>query len=157
MKVSSLLKHKGDKVITTSPNTPICDVVNLLNRHHIGAIVVADERGKVNGILSERDVLRGLSEHGATVMTRTASELMSRSVQSCRPSDTISDLVEQMSDHHIRHLPVLEAGRLAGIVSIRDLVQERLAEVEDDMASLRDYLAGDYAIQSAPEHFAAHA
>ena len=146
MYVSTMLKRKGNQTITIAPDAAVSSVINLLGSHKIGAVMVTDGRGKIRGIISERDIVRGLFEHGQKVMTLTASDLMSRDVVSCRTADTISELMAVMTERNIRHLPVVEAGRLVGMVSMRDVVKERLIEVESDITGLRDYVAGAYVI-----------
>lgn len=148
MYVSTMLKRKGNQTVTTTPETQISTVVSLLESRKIGAVIVADSRGKVRGILSERDIVRGLSEHGAKVMSLTASDLMSPDVISCRSNDTISDVMAVMTERNIRHLPVVEAGRLLGMVSMRDVVRERLTEVEADISDMMEYMAGGYSIST---------
>lgn len=146
MYVSTMLKRKFSQTVTTSPNAPVSAVVDLLGTHGIGAVVVADGRGKLRGIISERDIVRGLAQHGQKALALTVSDLMSCDVITCRTTDTVSELMAVMTERNIRHLPVVEGGRLIGMVSMRDVVKERLNEVEADIAGMRDYVAGAYVI-----------
>jgi len=143
MHVRDILSTKGGGVTTIRPDATISTTSKLLSQHRIGAVLVTDAKDKIVGILSERDIVRGLSSHGGAVADLTVSDLMTRDVRSCAPGDTIADLTAVMTMHRIRHLPVLEDGKLVGIVSIGDVVKYRLDEAKLEVDSLRDYvLAG---------------
>ena len=143
MYVRDILSTKGSRVTTIKPDATISSTSKLLSQHRIGAVLVTDATDKIMGILSERDIVRGLSGHGGAVADLTVADLMTRDVRSCAPGDTIADLMAVMTTHRIRHLPVLEDGKLVGIVSIGDVVKYRLDEAKLEVDSLRDYvLAG---------------
>jgi CBS domain-containing protein len=143
MYVRDILSTKGGRVTTIKPDAQILATSKLLSQHRIGAVLVTDATDKMMGIISERDIVRGLAGHGADVANLTVSDLMTRDVRSCAPGDTIADIMAVMTTHRIRHLPVLEDGKLAGIVSIGDVVKYRLDEAKLEVESMRDYvLAG---------------
>jgi len=127
MYVSALLENKGANVITAAPNTTVDKAVALLAENKIGVLVISADGKSVDGILSERDIVRALAEQGNDIGNADAATLMSRDVVSCAPGDTIESLMGLMTERRIRHLPVLENGKLAGIVSIGDIVKHRLA------------------------------
>jgi len=140
MYVRDILSTKGGRVTTIKPDAQILATGKLLSQHRIGAVLVTDATDKIMGIISERDIVRGLASHGGAVAELTVSDLMTRDVRSCSPGDTISDIMVVMTTHRIRHLPVLEDGKLAGIVSIGDVVKYRLDEAKLEVESLRDYV-----------------
>jgi len=143
MHVQAILQTKGSRVVSTRAGETIAATARLLAHHNIGAAVVLDESGKLIGIISERDVVRGLAANGPTVAEQTVADHMSRAVLSCRPMDTIQDIMAVMTARRVRHLPVLEDGSLLGIVSIGDVVKHRLDEAALEVDSLRQYvLAG---------------
>ncbi len=109
-KVSEVLRNKGFEVATVRPDETVADVVAMLTRNRIGAAPVLDERGRLAGIISERDVMRGIAAHGDRVLTLSARELMTREVQTCAPDDEIVELMEIMTNQRIRHLPVIQDG-----------------------------------------------
>ena len=152
MYVASLLKQKSAKCITIAPGAPVSDAIRLLHTFGIGAVVSVDRQGMVCGILSERDIIRGLATHGAVIMSQGVAELMTRTVHTCRPSDTVVSVMAAMSERNIRHLPVIDRGRLIGMISLRDVVRERLLEVEDEVVSIREYMEGDYVLPPSVEH-----
>lgn len=140
MHVAAILKEKGRAVETVTGNVPLSEVVRRLSARRIGAIVVCGARGEVVGIVSERDIVRMVAEHGGGALTRSASEAMTTEVETCREADTIDELMSRMTKGRFRHLPVVEAGELAGIVSIGDVVKHRVAEVELEASAMRDYI-----------------
>lgn len=140
MYVSALLENKGADVVTAAPNTTINQAVALLAENKIGVLVISTNGKSVDGILSERDIVRALAEQGNDLGSTDAATLMSRDVVSCAPGDTIESLMGLMTERRIRHLPVLEDGILAGIVSIGDIVKHRLAEIESEADALRQYV-----------------
>lgn len=141
MDVATILKRKGSAVVTVASTTPIDAVVKILREKKIGVVVVSDDGRRVQGILSERDVVRCLADDGAAVLARPASDLMTREVRTCKPKDQIANLMEQMSTHRIRHLPVVENGALGGMISIGDVVKYRLEEIEFEAEALKQYVA----------------
>jgi CBS domain-containing protein len=141
MNVAAILKSKGKGVITTTPNTSLLDVAKLLERNGIGCIVVEGEDGKVAGIVSERDIVRAVGQSGAKVLKDPVSTYMTKTVVTAREADTIDRLMSEMTTHHFRHMPVVELGRLIGLVSIGDVVKMRIAEAEMEAAAMRQYIA----------------
>ena len=140
MNISGILANKGSSVATIRHDATIGDAAEQLARHRVGALVVSDDGDTIEGILSERDLARGLAVHGATVIGMRVTDLMTRDVVTCEPTDSVERLMGVMTDRRIRHLPVVDAGHLAGIVSIGDIVKSRLDELEVERATLRDYL-----------------
>ena len=138
MSIQSILDHKGSKVVTIAPDTRVGAAAHRLRLEHIGAIVITSDN-RIEGILSERDIVHGLTEHGAAVIDLPVSALMSRNVHTCRPEAEIRDVMRLMTMHRIRHVPVAENGALRGIVSIGDVVKSRLEDMELETNVLRDY------------------
>ena len=139
MKVSDILSAKGQKVRTISPEETAINAANRLRIENIGALVVSRDGRGIYGMLSERDIINGLAEHGSELPHLPVSRLMSRSVVTCAPGDSIAEISRIMTRRRVRHLPVLQDGQLAGIVSIGDVVKHRLDEVEMETNVLRDY------------------
>ena len=140
MTVSRILSVKGRDVVTIQPHRLISEAVSVLAERRIGAVVVAGADGQVLGILSERDVVRALAA-GPGVLGDPVSRYMTAKVITCTPDTSVVDAMEEMSDGRFRHLPVLEGGRLTGIISIGDVVKHRLAEIQHESAALREYIA----------------
>jgi len=141
MNVATILKLKGREVVTSAPVTPLLDIVALLGRHGIGCVVVTGDDGKVAGIVSERDVVREIARAGSKVLKEPVQSCMTKTVVTCRESDTIDRLMAEMTSHRFRHMPVVERGRLVGLVSIGDVVRMRIAEAEMEAAAMREYIA----------------
>ncbi len=139
-KVSSVLKHKGHDVVTVTPHQTVTAIVRVLAQNRIGAVPVVNEKGQIIGIISERDIVRGMAEHAEAVLTLAADQLMSRDVKTCSSEDPLVDLMEVMTHQRIRHLPVIQDGALHGIVSIGDVVKQRLEEVQSEAEELRNYI-----------------
>jgi CBS domain-containing protein len=139
MIVARILKDKGRDVITASPDTPMEEVVRILADNRIGALVIL-ENDSIAGVISERDIVCALSAHGAAIMQEPASRHMTREVVTCTEQDTVHHLKEEMTKHRFRHIPVVENEKLIGIVSIGDVVKLRLAVVEMEAESMRDYI-----------------
>ena len=142
MNVETILRDKGSWVATISPDATIEEAVATLNRERIGALVVSEDGAAVDGVLSERDIVIALAKEGAALLARTVAEVMTRNVITCDPRDSVGELMAEMTNRRIRHLPVVKDGRLRGIVSIGDLVNNRLDEVEFEASSLRTFIAG---------------
>ena len=138
MSIQSILDHKGSKVVTIAPDTRVGAAAHRLRLEQIGAIIITSD-DHIEGILSERDLVHGLTEHGAAVIDLPVSALMSRNVHTCRPTAEIRDVMRLMTLHRIRHVPVTENGALRGIVSIGDVVKSRLEDMELETNVLRDY------------------
>jgi CBS domain-containing protein len=139
-KVSSVLKHKGDRVITVTAEQTIASVVEVLNRNRIGAAPVVSEEGRVVGMVSERDVIRGLDQQAGELLTLPVERLMTREVKTCSPEDRLVDIMEVMTHQRIRHLPVIEGEALRGIISIGDVVKQRLEEIQSEVEDLQRYI-----------------
>ena len=140
MTVKTILSTKGSEVITIGPTATLEDAIALLTKHRIGAVVVLGADQRLIGILSERDIVRALSEQGDKALHEPLSQSMTRTVTTCSESDAISEIMERMTRGRFRHIPVLEQDRLVGIISIGDVVKQRLAEMEHDAEALRDYI-----------------
>jgi CBS domain-containing protein len=142
MKVEAVLAKKGREVATINPSATLAIVAQRLRLEGIGALVVL-EADRVVGIVSERDVVRAFAEHRAETASIKVADVMSRDVVSCRADDSLTRVLGLMTRHRVRHLPVLESGRLTGLISIGDAVKHRLDELELEASVLRDaYIAG---------------
>lgn len=141
MLVAQILKDKGDLVFTASPDETVAAAAALLHSRRVGAMVVVDAEDAVVGILSERDIVRVVAEKGAPGLSQPISSCMTRDVVFASPTELVQALLERMTDRRIRHLPVLKDGRLAGIVSIGDLVKSKIAEAEAEAEGLKAYIA----------------
>jgi CBS domain-containing protein len=141
VKIADILRHKGSDVLTTSPDAAVSDLVSQLASRKIGALVVTDGDSVV-GIVSERDIVRCLHEGGAGILEGTVSSLMTAAVHTCSPGDDIDTVANTMTERRIRHMPVLEDGTLAGIVSIGDVVSSRMRQLEQDRGQLEQYITG---------------
>ncbi|MGV6873728.1 CBS domain-containing protein [Pseudochelatococcus sp. B33] len=139
--VAAILSSKGRSVITISPQRTLHEAVDVLSTRGVGALVVTGVDGAVLGILSERDVVRMLGQDGPRALDNTVSRVMTSRVKTCTPYDTIEDVMEMMTAGRFRHIPVMEGGRLSGIISIGDVVKHRLAEFETEHQALREYIA----------------
>lgn len=142
MTVSTILRHKGSDVATVPPGRSIAEVVRLLSRRRIGAVPVIDADDHLLGILSERDVMYALATHGAEALNMTARQLMTVAVQTATAATTFDQAIRAMTDGRFRHMPVMEKGRLIGIVSIGDVVKARIMEQEAEVDGLKAYVTG---------------
>ena len=141
MNVATILKLKGREVVTSGPHTSLLDIAELLGSHGIGCVVITGADGKVAGIVSERDIVREIGRAGSSVLKEPVASCMTKTVFTCREADTIDRLMAEMTAHRFRHMPVVERGRLAGLVSIGDVVKMRIAEAEMEAAAMREYIA----------------
>lgn len=141
MNVAALLDFKGHEVTTIHQDRSIAEAVALLREHRIGALVVTGTSGPLVGILSERDVVNALAARGVEIVNDDVATLMSRDIQTCTPDTTCDVLMGMMTEHRIRHLPVLSRNRLVGLISIGDVVRARLVELERDRQDLLDYVS----------------
>lgn len=143
MKISEILRHKastsGSAVVTIEPSGAVTELLAKLAEHRIGALVVSDG-GEVVGIVSERDVVRRLNERGATVLESTVADIMTTSVVSCSPSDSVDSVAQTMTKSRVRHLPVIDNGTLVGIVTIGDVVLSRTHQLEQERRQLEQYI-----------------
>ncbi len=138
MSVQNILDVKGSKVVTLPPHTAVDIAAKRMRLEGIGAIVVSDDGRSINGIISERDVVHGLCSHGTAVAGLPIAEFMTRNVLTCRPEDSIAGVMRVMTLHRVRHMPVVEDRTLVGIVSIGDVVKNRLEDMELEANVLRD-------------------
>jgi CBS domain-containing protein len=142
MLIGQILAGKGREVVSTRPDATIAEVAGLLKARRIGAVVVTDENGELCGIISERDLARGLADHGAGLLDMRVSQLMTADVVTCSPDDGIGQLMQTMTERRFRHLPVVQDGEMVGIISIGDVVKYRLQELENEAHMLHDYISG---------------
>ena len=140
MHIKDILRHKGEDVFSVGPGEDATAIARSLAQHRIGAALVRDKDGSVLGIISERDIVRAVAREGAAALARTARELMTAELRTAEPTTTIAEGLGIMTDHRCRHLPVMEGGRLAGMVSIGDLVKARIAEAELEAENLRAFV-----------------
>lgn len=141
MTVAAILSEKGRDVVTVSGSNTLADICSKLAERRIGAVVIVDDSKHVLGILSERDIVRVVAASGAAALQSAASDAMTRQVVTCSSEDTIATLMTKMTQGKFRHLPVVENGKLVGIVSIGDVVKRRIAEAEFEARAMRDYIA----------------
>jgi CBS domain-containing protein len=142
MLISQLLQRKGGNVATVLPSTSIAEAVAALAAHRVGALVVSADGAVLDGILSERDIVRGLAAHGLSTMDLSSSDLMTADVVTCSKEATTEQLMAEMTARRIRHVPVTEDGSLVGIVSIGDVVNARVRELETEAEQLNNYITG---------------
>ena len=140
MQISQLLRHKGREVATIDGSESVRAALGVLADKGIGALVVSSDGRRIDGILSERDVARGLHARGAGLLAEPVSSVMTAQVHTCSPNMSVHDLARTMTDHRVRHVPVVEDGALVGIVSIGDVVKHHVAEVEMEATAMRDYI-----------------
>lgn len=139
MTVRAILDSKGNNVVTIEPGAKVSSAVKLLSERRIGALLVMAD-GRLEGILSERDIVRILGERGGAILDEPVHAVMTRKVVTCRASDTVAELMETMTEGKFRHLPVLEGGKLIGLISIGDVVKRRVMEYEQEQEAMRDYI-----------------
>ncbi|WP_030919039.1 CBS domain-containing protein [Streptosporangium amethystogenes] len=140
MLIGTILQGKGTEVATVRPSATVTELLAILAEKNIGAVVVSENGSSIEGIVSERDVVRRLHDRGARVLEDTVSSIMTTEVRTCPPDTDVDDLRQTMTTHRIRHVPVVDAGRLAGIVSIGDVVKSSIEALETEKAHLVDYL-----------------
>ncbi|NVI86746.1 CBS domain-containing protein [Actinomadura sp. BRA 177] len=142
MRIRDILRRKGDTVATVGPDATVRQLLAVLAEHNIGAVVVSPDGTSISGIVSERDVVRRLHDRGAGLLDRPVSDIMTAEVRSCGPGDQVEDLRRTMTEHRFRHVPVVEDGRLTGIVSIGDVVKSAIDELESEREHLVGYIQG---------------
>ena len=142
MTVKHVLSEKGGQVVTIAPARSLAEAAQLLAQRRIGAVVVSEDGARVGGILSERDIVRAVAREGAKALDAPVSAYMTRDVITTVPETPMDDLMEIMTTGKFRHVPILVDGRLAGIVSIGDVVKHRLAAIEAETQALKEYIAG---------------
>jgi CBS domain-containing protein len=142
MNVKAILaaKKQGGDTIGIEPTANLAAAAKLLVENHIGALVIRGAGGRLSGILSERDIVRALSEQGAAALDSPVGQVMTRDVETCGEDDSVASIMERMTAGKFRHMPVLRNGKLAGLVSIGDVVKQRVDEVERESEAMRDYI-----------------
>ncbi len=141
MKISDIVRRKGDSVVTIGSTATVAQLLALLAEHRIGAVVVSDDGESVHGIVSERDIVRHLHRDGAAMIEGPVSAIMTSDVHTCRPDAEVSELEATMTERRIRHVPVVQDGKLQAIVSIGDVVKNRIDDLQAERDQLRDYIA----------------
>jgi CBS domain-containing protein len=139
MRISDVIRGKGAKVVTITPETSVRQLLIVLAEHNIGAVVVSSDGATIQGIASERDIVRQLTS-GTDVLDRTVSSIMTSEVHTCEPGDHVDEVMRLMTQQRVRHVPMLIEGRLAGLVSIGDVVKTRIGELEFEREQLADYI-----------------
>ncbi|MCU1454329.1 MAG: hypothetical protein JWN46_2475 [Acidimicrobiales bacterium] len=144
MQVSVLLQAKGATVVTVAPDATTAEVAATLTEHRIGAVVVSADGAHIDGVLSERDIVRALADRGAAALDEPASALMTADVFTCAPETTVEQLMALMTERRFRHVPVLVDGALAGMISIGDVVKDRISDLEHETQALHSYISNPY-------------
>jgi CBS domain-containing protein len=140
MIVSTILADKGREIVTIEPGASLAEAAKLLAEKRIGAVLILGADRRLVGIISERDIVHALAARGAAVLDEPVSRSMTRKVDTCNESETIGNIMERMTNGKFRHVPVVDQGRLVGIVSIGDVVKHRLQQMEHESAAVRDYI-----------------
>ena len=141
MLVSHIMREKGRAVVSVAPDASLAEAAQLLARHRIGAVLILDSQGSPAGILSERDIVSVIAQLGAGALSRSVTSCMTYPVTTCEENDTIEELMERMTHGRFRHLPVVQRGRVIGIVSIGDVVKTRIEETVREAQALKEYIA----------------
>lgn len=141
MQVQTILNAKGSEVTTVPPGSNVRDLATLLRENRIGAVVVSSNGSSIEGIVSERDIVRQLTDFGPKFLSVKVREIMTKDVLSCSPTDSVDNCMEMMTGRRIRHLPVAVAGKLTGLVSIGDIVKAKMDEIRLEAESLKQYIA----------------
>ncbi len=141
MLVVHILREKGRDVIVIAPEASLSEASRVMTRNRIGALVVQDKKGALAGIISERDIVRAVAEEGGAALSYLVSARMTKDVATCEETDTIEEIMETMTRCRFRHMPVVESGRVTGIVSIGDVVKTRIAETIREAQALKEYIA----------------
>ena len=140
MKVIDILAAKGGDVIGIEPAATLEAAAQLLSKHRIGAVVIRGAGGRLSGILSERDIVRAVAREGAAALSFPVGQVMTRDVVTCDENDTCAEIMERMTAHKFRHLPVLRDNAIVGLISIGDVVKQRVEEIEHESEAMRDYI-----------------
>jgi CBS domain-containing protein len=141
MYVANILKVKGNEITTISPGESVTTALALLAEKHIGALLVLDNHGKIAGILSERDLVRAMNKHHESIFAKRVGDLMTARVVTCSPKDPVAAIMGMMTAQRFRHVPVVDDGKLVGIISIGDVVKSRIEEAEAEVDALRQYIS----------------
>jgi CBS domain-containing protein len=142
MRIADVLRIKGAEVVTITPDTDVRHLLNVLAEHSIGAVVVSGDGASVDGIVSERDVVRALADRGPAILSEPVSTICTADVLTVDPATQLEDLMRIMTERRVRHLPVVTDGALQGIVSIGDVVKNRIDELESERSALTNYISG---------------
>jgi CBS domain-containing protein len=142
MRISDILRVKGAQVVTVTPDTRVRHLLAVLAEHRIGAVIVSHDGTSVDGIVSERDIVRALAKRGAAVLSELVTTIYTSQVHTVTPQTTLEEVSRMMTEHRVRHAPVVVDGALRGIVSIGDVVKNRIDELETERAALTDYITG---------------
>ena len=140
MRISDVLRRKGATVVTVAPDQSVRELLGLLAEHHVGALVVSGDGAAVDGIVSERDVVRHLHTDAERLLDLPVRDIMTTDVHTCVPKDLVTDLMRTMTEERVRHLPVVDGDRLVGIISIGDVVKHRIDELTDERDQLTAYI-----------------
>ncbi|GAN76713.1 CBS domain-containing protein [Acidisphaera rubrifaciens] len=143
MTVAAILKTKGHEVVHVRPTDSVASVIGTLAEHRIGAALVLDQAEQLLGIVSERDIIRTLAAHGARALEMSAAQLMTTALHIATPHTTTAEALALMTEGRFRHMPVMDRGALVGLVSIGDVVKRRLTQQEQEVDSLKAYVAGN--------------
>jgi CBS domain-containing protein len=143
MRISDILRVKGNRVVTVRPGADVTELLAVLAEHKIGAVIVSADGAKVDGIVSERDVVRALAARGAAVLSEPVANIHTTQVHSVAPDAALEEVERLMTERRFRHVPVVEGGRLTGVVSIGDVVKNRIDELETERSSLEGYITGE--------------
>ena len=142
MRISDVLRVKGTQVVTVTPDTKVRRLLAVLAEHRIGAVVVSHDGASVDGIASERDIVRAFAKRGAAVMSEAITAIYTAEVHTVTPETQLEDVMRMMTEQRVRHAPVVADGGLRGIVSLGDVVKNRIGELETERAALTDYIRG---------------
>ncbi len=135
-------RKKAHRIVTIRPETVVSEAAKILKEEHIGALMVTGDDGALAGILSERDIVRAIPEYGREFLDLTVGRLMTHAVVTCSPNGRVHQIMKTMTAKHFRHMPVIEDGKLIGMISIGDVVKSRVDELEDEEAHMRNFIAG---------------
>lgn len=141
MTVATILKDKGANIISASPNDTLSNICAILGERRIGAVMVLNTDESIAGIVSERDIVGAISREGAAVLERSVADFMTRNVVTCKSEDSINDVMSKMTTGRFRHVPVLDEGKLIGLISIGDVIKERIVQAERDAEEMRSYIS----------------
>jgi CBS domain-containing protein len=143
MRISDVLRVKGEQVVTVTPDTDVTRLLAVLAEHRIGAVVVSRQGSSVEGIVSERDIVRALAQRGAAVLSEPVTAIYTAEVQTVEPEASLADVERLMTERRFRHVPVVVDGTLRGVVSIGDVVKNRIDELESERTALAGYITGE--------------
>ena len=141
MSVAHILSVKGRTIVSAKPGDTVEKIVQLLAEKRIGAVLITDQKGEIAGIVSERDVVRHMANHGATILAKPVETIMTRKVLTCSVDDSEQELMALMTTHRVRHLPVVKENKLVGMISIGDVVKYRIEAIEREAEDMKTYIA----------------